>query len=185
MSNNYVLAVLVVFLLGYVVYQEVSRRVQRHRETKAEEKKIVEKRLAVALESRRTTEEQTAARQSALTDALLKLATSMEASATHGSDHTALMAGTVKACEAIAGSVDQLRGVVNTFSTLINAPKPEPQYPDEQLLKPNSEEEAALAHDTFERVLTRGIPLDQAVTEAKEAAEKKMMFSTAELGDNE
>lgn len=159
--------ILIIALLGlFLLYRELMPRWEKLQDEKA---------------ARRKEEMQ---KQASLSESLAKLADAMNLSAKNEADGTMLLAGTIKACEAIATSVDGLRSVVTTLSALIAAPKPDPQYPPDQLLAPNSEEEAELAHDTFERVLRRGIPLDQAVQEAKEAQEKKTMFATAELDAN-
>jgi uncharacterized membrane protein YccC len=184
MSTN-ILAAALVFLIGFIIYSELSRRWKKRAERMLREENEQFARAAKEREIERMIEEDAAKRQAAMTDAMLALVKSLDTNAANGDENKALLSGTVKACEAIAQSTVDLRNEVAAFAKLIGTPKPEPQYPDEQLLKPNSEEEAALAQDTFERVMTRGIPLDQAVTEAKEAAEKKMMFATASFGPEE
>lgn len=209
MNNTNVFAAILAFLIAYIVYREISSRWKQYQaKMNAEEKRKAKEREIERMAEQDAAERQAnlaeqimrlrgsikelnedqasrqgyAATQSAnLIQAMERLSKSVEPVAQHGADGTALMAGTVKACEAIAQSTVELRNEVASFAKLIGAPKPEPQYPEHQLLQPNSEEEAALAQDTFERVMTRHIPLDQAVSEAKEAAEKKMMFSVANL----
>ncbi len=107
-------------------------------------------------------------------------------------DATALLAGTMKACEAIAAVVAELRDAVKEFKAVVIAPGTTASatpdrvgvYPKDNFMPPPTEEDAERYVNTFERVL-RGMPVAQAQAEADEEAEKKMMVSATAIGMEE
>lgn len=119
-----------------------------------------------------------------LADNLTALGKSLDATHVDGADATKLLAGTLKACEAIAEATVQFRNEVAEFRTLITGPKPETAYPEDNVLKPSTESQANIIAKTFEAVL-RGIPVQQAADEAQAEEEKKTMFSATSLGMEE
>ncbi len=96
-------------------------------------------------------------------------------------DAKKLLAGTLKACEAIAAATVDLKEAVKNFQTLVTGPGRQAGYPEDNVKPPATEDEAELAAVSFEAML-RGIPVAQAEGEARDAAEKKMMISATELG---
>lgn len=95
-------------------------------------------------------------------------------------DATKLLAGTLKACEAIAESTVALKAVVEDFTKIVGQPRETASYPENNVQQPGDEREAFKSGLTFEAIL-RGLNPAQAAAEAEEEAEKASMVSGVDL----
>ena len=157
------MSVLALFVV-YTVWREGSNFWDKYTARKAEEKKTV-------LEA-----------NSASLAAIAALSESMKAGMALDGDTNKLLAGTIKACESIAASALTLKEEIGAFRKLLV--KNESAYPEDNIIQPASDEQADLAAMTFANIL-RGRSPEEAVQEAKDAAEKKMMVSSISMGPME
>lgn len=108
-----------------------------------------------------------------LTVAIDKLTTALASD-----ESTKMLAGTLKACEAIAAATVELRDEIAAFGKLVRIDdKP---YPPDQITQPpdvSADERVA----TFLDALTRGRSVSEAQQQAKDDAETKTMFSAVTL----
>lgn len=114
----------------------------------------------------------------ALCDALASLDVSKRSAAGTEDDNNKLLAGTIKACEAIATTVGELRTEVGKLNSLLTQPKP--TYPEDALQQPASEEEARIVAETFAHILN-GLNPEEASDRARADDEKKTMISAVNL----
>lgn len=95
----------------------------------------------------------------------------------------ALMAGTIKACEAIAEATVALQSEVQRFRETLTGDKSSAEvhsYPEDNYSAPPTQAAAEALRDTFEKVAA-GMSLKAAEEEAAAESEKKMMYSGAVL----
>lgn len=205
MTNTQAL-IAVILIMGFLfLYREISSKLAAYKLRRRLEEEKIEAVAMKAAEDRKAEEREWKQRWADLSASMSTLSSAVEsltesnaevsmrletnaeklaANAASSTDTAKLLEGTIKACESIAHSTVDLRDQVALFSKLISDPRQDMSYPKDQLLKPNTDEEAEIVHNTFEKAL-RGIPLQQAVQEATEEAEKKMMYSVVSLGPEE
>lgn len=117
----------------------------------------------------------------------LKKAAHKEDLSAHEDEALKLLAGTVKACEAIAKAtcelreeVAELRGLLTNGKQAEQAPAPL-SYPEGNFIPPASDAEVEKTI-TYVDAIQRGLSHEQAQQEAEEAAEKKTMLSAVSFG---
>lgn len=97
--------------------------------------------------------------------------------ALNGDESTKMLAGTLKACEAIATATVQLRDEVAAFGKLVRLDdKP---YPADEIQQPDRSKDEMVA--TFLDALSRGRSVNEAQQQSKDDAETKSMFSAVTL----
>ena len=162
MTNNSVLIALVCTLATMMLYRELSAKIK------------------AANQKRQEASDKERAGREAMMASMATLSKSMDAAAQAGIDSTQLLAGTLKACESVATATVGLREVVTQFTKLVGA-KQEAGYPEDNY-QPAADEAQVNRTAAFIEALARNMPVEQALQEAKEAEEKKMMYSTISMG---
>lgn len=97
--------------------------------------------------------------------------------AINGEESTKMLAGTLKACEAIASATVQFRDEVAAFGKLVRID--DKAYPEDQIIQPDKSKDEMVA--TFLDAITRGRSVQESEQQAKDDAETKSMFSAVSL----
>lgn len=108
----------------------------------------------------------------------LKLAIEKLTESLNSDESTKILAGTLKACEAIASATVELRDSIAAFGKLVTVD--DKQYPADQITQPPdraADEKVA----TFLEAIARGRSVDDAKQEAKDRDETKTMFSAVTM----
>lgn len=92
-------------------------------------------------------------------------------------ESTKMLAGTLKACEAIAAATVELRDEVAAFGKLVHVD--DKQYPPEQITQPDQSKDEHVM--SFLQTMAQGRSFQEATQQAADDAEKKMMFSAVTL----
>lgn len=158
MNNQTILYVVVALFVGFVAWDKLIPRLKKLLgERKTQTQATAE--LIVAIDS-------------------LRYATNLLTTALASDESTKMLAGTLKACEAIAAATVELRDEVAAFGKLVRVD--DKQYPAEQITQPpdtSADERVA----TFLDALTRGRSVSESMQQAKDEAETKTMFNAVTL----
>lgn len=111
----------------------------------------------------------------ALKNATTAMVAVLENAAQAEADNNKLLAGTIKACEAIAVSVGDLREHVAAFTNMLAQPK-QGEYPKDALQNPATEEDLRIKYETYTNILN-GMNPTEAAERAQADEEKKTMLS--------
>ena len=163
LTNTTVVTILVIFLGCHVAYTEVSKRWKAYRLRKEE------------------SEHKTRILHEDLVNHISRLIIAFDKNSIDTADSTKLLAGTLKACEAIAASTVELREEIGKFSTLVSGDAKDRSYPEDNITQPPTDAEAEKASVYIEALL-RNIPVKQAQQEADDFEEKKMAYSAVSMG---
>lgn len=130
--------------------------------------------------SRRATEQ-------TVIDLIIGLGTVVKTLATDTGDSSKIMSGTMKACEAIALSVDSLRLTVAELKAALalpvtSAPPTEAhQYPPDAMLMPQTDSESRFQGDVFAAMIEHRISETDAQQRVLAEEEKKSAISAVEM----
>lgn len=161
MTTNVVLGIALGILAGFIAYREISAKLR-----------AAAARREDGLAKERSDRE-------AMMAAMVKLSKSMEDAAAAGIDSAKLLGGTLKACESVAVATTGLREVVAQFTKLVGS-KAESGYPEDNY-QPPADDAQVNRTAAFIEALGRGVPVDQALQEARDAEEKKTALSAISL----
>lgn len=209
MNQTYIVYAITVFLVGYLAYEKAQKHLETRRqreanevaESRAEVERIsaserAEKQIGLdalaantnAILALQNFYAQTAVgyteaneRQQSQIDSLIEALQSNTAKA-NNDDAIKLLSGTLKACETIAESTVALKDAVAAFTKLVVEPRDTGDYPENNVMQPDSEAEMQRKAVTFESIL-RGMTPAQADAEADNADERTAMLSGISLGE--
>lgn len=150
MTNTTILYAIVMAFAAYIAWDKFSPRIKKmFSERKSQTQATAD--LIVAID---------------------KLTTAM-----NGDESTKMLAGTLKACEAIATATVELREEVAAFGKIVRID--DKQYPADEITQPDKSRDEAVA--SFLDALTRGRSVQESTQQAKDDAETKTMFSAVSL----
>lgn len=157
MNNQTILYAVVALFVGFVAWDKLIPRLKKLLgERKTQNQATAE--LIVAIDS-------------------LRYATNLLTTALASDESTKMLAGTLKACEAIAAATVELRDEVAAFGKLVRVD--DKQYPPEQITQPDQSKDEHVM--SFLQAMAQGRSFQEATQQAADDAEKKMMFSAVTL----
>lgn len=189
MSNTLILEAVVVALIAYAIWRHGKALLEKKRARAAEAKIAQEERYQKSVDAQFKAFDKLELAMNTLSSAVTENTRAVDAvyirmgevtEAVKSDDATKLLAGTLKACEAIAAATVELREEVAAFRQLVGADKPA-NYPEQSaILPPSSEDEERKS--AFLAALLSGHSVKQAEQQADDEAEKKTMYSAVSFG---